>query len=80
MKMEVTSDLDNMTIRYTITISGSDWAKAKFYPMDRVLLDECERSERLSDKLLGLETIVRRIEQTDTKNHQCAKMDFHINS
>lgn len=31
--------------------------------LDRLLLKECEKSEKCSDKLLALETIVRRIEQ-----------------
>ena len=65
MKIEVTQDLSSLEQRYLIAIPYSEWVRAKIYPTDRVLFDECDKSEKLSDKLLGLETLVRRIEERD---------------
>jgi hypothetical protein len=52
------------TSRYVLEISGGDYARMK--PLDGFdirLLRECEDSESIADRLLGLEVIARRIEQ-----------------
>ncbi|HYT46255.1 MAG TPA: hypothetical protein VEP90_28255 [Methylomirabilota bacterium] len=37
-------------------------------PLDRLLFDECEKSDKASDKLLGLERVARLIEQGGSKS------------
>ena len=64
MKFEVTQDLGSLEQRYLITISYNEWVEAKFHSMDKTLFEECDKSEKVSDKLLGLETLVRRIEES----------------
>lgn len=44
-----------------------DMAKATLDPMDQALLRECELSGSISDKVLALETITRRIEEKYAK-------------
>ncbi len=63
MKLEVTQDIANNEQIYTLTIPYFEWMKARIYPQDKLLFDECDKSDKLSDKILGLETLVRRIEE-----------------
>lgn len=48
---------------YTLRISLSDFVLGTAYEFDRRLIAECEASDKISDKLLALETIVRRAEE-----------------
>lgn len=50
---------------YNLTVPDGDLAKMKLHDFDRLLLVECEKSKKVSDKLLALETIVRRIEESE---------------
>jgi len=54
-----------------IKISKLDVIKmVQFDLLDKLLLKECEASESCADKLLALETLVRRIEQGQEKTTQ----------
>lgn len=48
---------------YTLTLTGSEMTAVELHEFDKLLLRECETSGKISDKLLALETIVRRIEE-----------------
>lgn len=53
---------DKIIVR--LEIDGHDYAHAaNLTHFDHLLIAECERSDKASDKLLALETIVRRIEE-----------------
>ena len=61
--MELTQERDEVgyTI-YRLVIPDIELVRCKLYQHDWLLLNECEQSGLISDKLLGLETIARRIE------------------
>lgn len=51
---------------FTLTLSDAALRRAKLTPFDRKLLAECDGPDAtVSDKLLGLETLVRRIEEAN---------------
>jgi len=52
---------------YVLTIPHSDIVKLELGSVDRLLLDECENSGRISDNLLGLAMLARRKEEYETK-------------
>jgi hypothetical protein len=49
---------------YTLRVSLSEIVPRTMYDFDRAVIRECEASGKVSDKLLALETIVRRIEES----------------
>jgi hypothetical protein len=52
------------TLRVVLVLEGSREIKPmNLTHFDRVLIHDCEDSDKASDKLLALETIVRRIEE-----------------
>ena len=53
---------DRDEIVFTLTITGADYDRARLFPFDRMLLRECEDGS-IADKLLGLETMARRVEE-----------------
>lgn len=63
--IEVMDDIDGKT--YRVHLDTKSLRTVKLDPMDEALLDDIEHGEPsktpLADKLLGLETIVRRIEE-----------------
>ena len=61
MKLTMINDIETMI--YTLTIPSRDMVQVKLYPHDRLLLNEIEKSNKISDKLLGLEMLCRRIEE-----------------
>ena len=63
-------DIFKHTVRYILEIDRSDYAD--FFPteFDDLLIQECNASEKISDKLLALETIVRRIEEHHNKKKE----------
>lgn len=66
MKIEIQrADYDDK-ILVRIEIEGFEYTRAKFSPFDRMLIADCETSEKVSDKLLALETIARKIEESQT--------------
>ena len=48
---------------YQLRIPAHEQMTAKFHDFDRLLLADCDRSAKVSDTLLGLEVIARRIEE-----------------
>ena len=62
MKFELRENLDRDECIYTITISHAEFMRGTIYQFDRALIAECEASNKISDKILALETIVRRAE------------------
>jgi len=63
MKLEVTQDLEKREQIYVLTIPYDEWIRAKFHDFDGALFAECDSSNKVSDKLLGMETLARRIEE-----------------
>lgn len=63
MKFEQRRDTDADVIEYKLTITGGDMAAVELLGFDKLLLRECETSGKISDKLLALETLARRIEE-----------------
>jgi hypothetical protein len=50
---------------FTLVIDAVDFARSPLDARDRLLIDECSLpTATIADRLLGLETIARRIEQT----------------
>ena len=62
--MKLTCIKENQQTIYKLNISDAEFVRAHFDNFDRLLIDECEISDRVSDKLLALETITRRIESS----------------
>lgn len=48
----------------TVVLKEEDFVNNLFDKLDRLLLEECEKSNSVADKILALETIVRRYEQS----------------
>ena len=67
--MELVSYKDDAKgiIHYHLKIADTDTVKMKLHPFDAALLSECERSDKVSDKILALETITRRIEEANNE-------------
>jgi hypothetical protein len=60
-------------IKVLLEIDGHEWMRAQLDHFDKLLIRDCEGSEKASDKLLMLETIVRRIEQGEALPQQEGK-------
>jgi hypothetical protein len=64
MKLDVIESLETLEKTYTLTITHSDMSKANITHLDRVLFEDCNKDDStISDKLLALETLARRIEE-----------------
>lgn len=50
---------------FTIIIDDTDTIGIKYSNWDLRLFEECEKSNQIADKLLALETIVRKVEQNN---------------
>lgn len=65
--IEVSEDFTTNSKTYKVVVSASDYTSAKLSRADYALLDDIDHGEPsstpLADKLLGLEMIVRRIEE-----------------
>ena len=48
---------------YEVRLPLAELAAARLSRFDQLLLAECDRSTQVSDKVLGLETLVRRAEE-----------------
>jgi hypothetical protein len=48
---------------YKLRVTGAELMRCRLQHFDRLLIAECEASNKVSDKLLALETIARRIEE-----------------
>lgn len=67
MRFIVSRDTERDLFRVVLEIEELDVLGVALHPMDRALLRECELSGSISDKLLGLETLTRRIEEMHAK-------------
>lgn len=61
--MNLKSWKHNQKTHYLITIEDSELAQIPLDEFDRELLRECEISDHVSDKLLALEALSRKIER-----------------
>jgi hypothetical protein len=58
------SDPPGHQTRYVLEFNDAELVAAKLYPADRALLAECDGPDAtVSDRLLGLELLARRIEE-----------------
>ena len=64
MKLTCIEDIENRQTIYNLSVSDAEFIRAYLDNFDRLLIDECEKSDKISDKLLALETITRRIESS----------------
>ena len=67
MKLVVERDPENDLYTARLVIEGYELLETRLTEFDLLLLRECEHSESIADKLLGLETLTRRIEETYAK-------------
>jgi hypothetical protein len=65
MKFEYREDTIHLEKLFTIVVPFSDLLKAKLSIPDRLLFEECEKSKKISDKLLALEIIAERVESSE---------------
>lgn len=69
--IQVYEDYQSNSTVYKITIPKYEYNMAKLSPIDYALLDDIDNGEPsstpLADKLLGLEMIVRRIEESRSR-------------
>lgn len=63
MRFERRDSGEDSPVIFTLMITASERVAARLDDWDRRLIAECEKSSSISDKLLALETIVRRIEE-----------------
>lgn len=63
MKLERINHKDRDEVEFRLTITDLEMVKMKLHPFDRALIADCDSSDTISDKLLALETIARRIEE-----------------
>lgn len=64
MIFQMEENLERDARTYTLKVRGDELVTATLFPFDRRLIAECEASDKISDKLLALETIVRRVEES----------------
>ena len=52
---------------FTIVLSEKDFITGELDNLDTLLLEECGKSNKISDKLLALQTITKRCEEAEDK-------------
>jgi hypothetical protein len=62
MKLVMFSDPQTFENVYVLRVPQSEMAGVRLEGFDRMLIDECNKSESVADTLLGLELIARKIE------------------
>lgn len=63
MRFTTTEDLETNNTKHVLTITRSEMAKISLTGFDRALIKECEESDLISDRLLILEMLARKLEQ-----------------
>jgi len=63
MQLKQIDNLERGSRIYNLEITDDDLRLVNLLKVDELLIEECEKSEKISDKLLALETIARRIEE-----------------
>ena len=66
MIFQMVDNMERDERTYTLKLCMGELIAGTLYEFDRRLIAECEASDKVSDKLLALETIVRRIEESAT--------------
>lgn len=64
MKFEMSIECHGKDVKYLLTLEGDETFPLNLDHFDRLLIKECDQSNSIADKLLALETITRRIEQS----------------
>ncbi len=64
MEISTVHNLYNGKQIFQLTILDDELVTLKLYPCDNLLLKKCELSNKISDKLLALERIAMRIEES----------------
>lgn len=67
MKFETSEHADTKTRTFTLTIEEVDVMSVHLFDFDRAVMTECEASGSIADKLLGLELLARRVEESDVR-------------
>ncbi len=62
--MKIESHKINDILKVKLIIKDVDLVKTRFDKSDRAFLEKCNASNKISDMLLGLEMITRRIEES----------------
>jgi len=62
MEFTIINDENQPIVRITLTMTHLDFLKAKLKTLDGVLLEECVPSKKISEKLMTLYIIARKIE------------------
>lgn len=76
MRLICRERIDKDSKEYLLEISGSDFLNLQLDPLDIRLMEECEASDSISDKLLMLEMLARRCEQQKEHNEIKAKKEY----
>jgi hypothetical protein len=63
--LDMREDLESGDRVYTLRISPEEMVRARLQPFDRKLFADCAGSNKVSDQLLALETLTRRIEEAN---------------
>lgn len=63
MKFELNKDCLTYKLTMCLELGPDDMSRARLNHWDNVLITSCEKSDKVSDKLLALETLVRRVEE-----------------
>ena len=63
MTLTMIDDFESGDRVFTLRIRSRELVAIELQPFDRLLLADCDRSDKVSDKLLALETVARRIEE-----------------
>lgn len=63
MKLEIISHPHLLEQIFKVTLSFDDMYYLKLDRLDQFLLEECGDSDKISDKLLALEMLARRMEE-----------------
>ncbi len=67
MLLTTCHDVVGKQTTWVLTISDSEMRELKLSELDRRLIEECEKSSELSDKLLALGEIVRNLERVSVE-------------
>lgn len=62
MKFTTTQNPETNDIEHVLVITRSDLTKVDLTEFDRALIAECEKSDLISDRLLVLEMLARKLE------------------
>jgi hypothetical protein len=62
MKFEMVESIERNERTFVLTLSNSEYVMTPLTQFDKALVAECDNSDKVSDKLLALETITRCLE------------------